>query len=67
MTGGYGAIGVEGNSAQHDLCEWKGEAKIIGPRWSRMHALTIGLLGVQTFWSLEMAYGESFVIIRYTI
>ena len=38
--------------------QWAGISKIMGPRWARLPILTIGLLGVQVFWSVEMSYGE---------
>lgn len=34
-----------------------GVAKVLGPRWLQLPALTLGLLGVQVFWSIEMSYG----------
>ena len=30
---------------------------IIGPKWTKLPALTIGFFGVQALWSVEMSYG----------
>jgi len=37
--------------------KFKGVAMIRGPRWAHLPTVTIGLLGVQIFWSVEMSYG----------
>ena len=37
---------------------WIGSARILGPSWTRLPTLTVGLLGVQILWSVEMSYGE---------
>lgn len=36
---------------------FKGVARILGPSWAHLPTVTIGLLGVQIFWSVEMSYG----------
>ena len=36
--------------------KFRGVARILGPRWAQFPTITIGLLGVQIFWSLETAY-----------
>lgn len=41
----------------HDDSHLAGVSKILGPRWAQLPAVTIGLLGVQVFWSVEMSYG----------
>ncbi|TFY65833.1 hypothetical protein EVG20_g5255 [Dentipellis fragilis] len=38
---------------------FEGVARILGPRWSQLPVLTIGLVGVQVMWSVEMSYGMS--------
>jgi len=53
---------------QDDQRQFKGIARILGPRWAHLPSITIGLLGVQIFWSVEMSYGMSairFCIIRF--
>lgn len=37
--------------------KFRGAAKVLGPRWSHLPTITVGLLGVQIFWSVEMSYG----------
>ncbi|KAI0943211.1 hypothetical protein AcW1_002427 [Taiwanofungus camphoratus] len=39
-----------------------GVAKVLGPRWLQLPALTLGLLGVQVFWSIEMSYATPYLI-----
>jgi len=41
---------------------WVGKARILGPPLTRLPTLTIGLLGVQVLWSVEMSYGEWLII-----
>jgi solute carrier family 45 protein 1/2/4 len=55
MTG-FAALDLteQGDSA----AQWSGISKIIGPQWSRLPILTIGLLGVQVLWTVEMSYGQ---------
>jgi solute carrier family 45 protein 1/2/4 len=45
--------------ATDDTARWAGVSRILGPRWTHLPTLTIGLLGVQIFWSVEMSYGQS--------
>jgi hypothetical protein len=42
-----------GSDGQH----WAGQSRILGPKWMRFPALTVGLVGLQVFWSVEMSYG----------
>lgn len=44
--------------------QWLGTSKVSGPRFLRMPILTIGMLGLQIIWSVEMSYGESIHIIE---
>lgn len=45
----------EGNE-QHDQ-KFKGVSRILGPKWAQLPTITVGLLGVQMFWSVEASYG----------
>ena len=38
--------------------QWAGTARILGPKWFQLPALTVGLLGVQVLWSVEMSQSE---------
>jgi solute carrier family 45 protein 1/2/4 len=56
MTGTVAlSIAQEGGGQTHQ--KFKGVSRIVGPQWSHFPALTIGLLGVSIFWSVEMSYG----------
>lgn len=55
MTG-FSALPVPENADEGDV-RWAGVSKILGPRWLQLPALTIGLLGVQVLWSVEMSSG----------
>ncbi|PCH37600.1 MFS general substrate transporter [Wolfiporia cocos MD-104 SS10] len=47
---------------REDDVHLSGVARVKGPRWLQLPALTIGLLGVQVFWSIEMSYGTPYLI-----
>lgn len=60
MTGfSHLAVAEEGHN--DDDTQWRGESKILGPKWAHLPTLTIGMLGVQVLWSVEMSYGMSLV------
>lgn len=40
--------------------QWVGTASVKGPKWGRLPLLTVGMLGIQCVWSIEMGYGTSF-------
>lgn len=42
-----------------DGLEWAGTARVKGPPWSKLPLLTVGMLGLQIVWSVEMGYGMS--------
>ena len=56
MTG-FSALPLAEDGGEHDDSHLAGEAKILGPKWLQLPALTVGLLGVQVLWSVEMSYG----------
>lgn len=56
MTG-FGGLQVADGDEDEDT-QWAGVAKILGPKWLQLPLLTIGLLGVQILWSVEMSNGE---------
>jgi solute carrier family 45 protein 1/2/4 len=57
MTG-FSALPTADEAASEGSAQWAGVAKILGPPWARFPAITLGLVGVQVMWSIEMAYGE---------
>ncbi|KAF9036322.1 major facilitator superfamily domain-containing protein [Panaeolus papilionaceus] len=42
--------------------KFKGVSRILGPKWAHMPIITIGLLGVQIFWSVEMSYASPYLL-----
>ncbi|KAJ7253158.1 hypothetical protein C8J57DRAFT_1076929 [Mycena rebaudengoi] len=58
MTGGFGPLA----SSAPDGSRWKGHARVLGPSYTHLPTLTIGLLGVQIFWSVEMAYASPYLL-----
>jgi hypothetical protein len=57
MTG-FNALPMADEAASEGSAQWAGVAKVLGPPWARFPAVTIGFVGVQVMWSIEMAYGE---------
>ena len=33
------------------------DTPILGPKWIKLPALTVGFIGLQALWSVEMSYG----------
>ncbi|VDC04314.1 unnamed protein product [Peniophora sp. CBMAI 1063] len=60
MTGGFDVPLVDevGDSG----ARWAGTAHILGPRWARLPLLSLGLIGVQLLWSVEMSYASPYLI-----
>lgn len=54
MTG-FSALPAASSSSSSG--SWTGAARIKGPKWARMPLLTVGMLGLQIVWSVEMGYG----------
>ncbi|KAF8148425.1 major facilitator superfamily domain-containing protein [Crassisporium funariophilum] len=50
----------EGHDDQQQ--KFKGISRILGPRWAHLPAITVGLLGVQIFWSVEMSYASPYLL-----
>ncbi|TDL20701.1 MFS general substrate transporter [Rickenella mellea] len=60
MTGSFG-LAIAEQGLDGDDIQWAGVAKILGPKWSQLPALTVGLLGVQVMWSIEMSYAPPYL------
>lgn len=56
MTG-FSALAVADDGDENET-RWSGVSRILGPRWLQLPVLTVGLLGVQVLWSVEMSQGE---------
>ncbi|KAH9930693.1 MFS general substrate transporter [Fomitopsis serialis] len=61
MTG-FVSIPLAEEGGERSNTQLAGVAKVLGPRWLQLPALTIGLLGVQVFWSIEMSYGTPYLL-----
>lgn len=46
----------------NDESRWIGRARILGPPLARLPSLTIGFLGVQVLWSVEMSYASPYLL-----
>jgi solute carrier family 45, member 1/2/4 len=66
MTGFSLSLPEDGQNIEDDA-QWAGISEILGPRWSHPAVITVGLLGYQIFWSVEMSYGESYLCINENI
>ncbi|KAG6906712.1 hypothetical protein DXG01_012453 [Tephrocybe rancida] len=58
MTG-FAPLPVDGPPSTQ---KFTGKAFIVGPKWTHLPVITIGLLGVQIFWSVEMGYASPYLI-----
>ncbi|KDQ54090.1 hypothetical protein JAAARDRAFT_136172 [Jaapia argillacea MUCL 33604] len=61
MTG-FSALAVAEEGEREDGSQLTGVSKILGPRWLQIPNLTIGFLGVQVLWSIEMAYASPYLL-----
>ena len=53
---------AEPDQAQHLYgARWAGFAGVRGPKWAKFPLLTVGCLGMQVLWSVEMGYGGHFL------
>ncbi|KIJ37094.1 hypothetical protein M422DRAFT_69504 [Sphaerobolus stellatus SS14] len=61
MTG-FSALPIGGDEEALRNMQWSGESKVLGPRWLRMPLLTVGMMGLQIIWSVEMSYASPYLI-----
>jgi solute carrier family 45 protein 1/2/4 len=57
MTG-FSAFPVSNDAEAGAQMQWSGISRVLGPKWLKMPFLTVGMLGLQIIWSVEMSYGE---------
>ena len=70
MTGGFAALPLAEDGGDHNTgTHLAGQSRILGPKWAQLPALSVGLLGVQMLWSVEMSYGMELLdrFIRHSI
>ncbi|KZV95562.1 MFS general substrate transporter [Exidia glandulosa HHB12029] len=62
MTGG-GFLAVDDDQQQVDEHrEWRGVARVMGPQWAKMPLSTIGMVGLQIVWSVEMSNAPAYLL-----
>lgn len=61
MTGLTVSIAASDQAQHLDGARWTGFAGVRGPKWAKLPLLTVGGLGMQVLWSVEMGYGEHFI------
>ncbi|WVN86277.1 uncharacterized protein L203_101440 [Cryptococcus depauperatus CBS 7841] len=47
---------------QAHAVQWIGTAGVKGPKWARLPLLTVGMLGIQCVWSIEMGYASPYLL-----
>ncbi|WVQ95210.1 hypothetical protein IAU59_002304 [Kwoniella sp. CBS 9459] len=71
MTGGAFFPTANADDEEYDLDElgnerhavqWIGTASVKGPKWARLPLLTVGMLGIQCVWSIEMGYASPYLL-----
>ncbi|KAF9242259.1 hypothetical protein BU15DRAFT_86856 [Melanogaster broomeanus] len=55
-------LAEENGTRYHSGGRWAGVSRISGPAWARFASLSIGLLGVQVLWSVEMSYASPYLL-----
>ncbi|KAG6849814.1 hypothetical protein H0H93_004763 [Arthromyces matolae] len=58
MTG-FSALPIDGPQSNQKLA---GRAYVLGPEWAHLPVITVGFLGVQIFWSVEMGYASPYLL-----
>ncbi|KAG8716671.1 hypothetical protein FRC09_015412 [Ceratobasidium sp. 395] len=58
MTGSF-ALPVGDSNGELKGSVWSGRARVKGPQWAQLPLLTVGMLGLQIVWSVEMAYVQA--------
>ncbi|CDZ96832.1 Sucrose transporter and related proteins [Phaffia rhodozyma] len=61
MTAGGGLL-IPNSEEDDPQLRWVGKPSIIGPSWMKYPLLTLGMLGVQSVWTIEMSQASPFLI-----
>ncbi|KAF8552273.1 MFS general substrate transporter [Imleria badia] len=61
MTG-FAALPLADEAQDDRGRRWAGVAHVVGPAWTRLPSLTVGLFGVQMLWSVEMSYASPYLL-----
>ncbi|XAO26016.1 hypothetical protein I312_104849 [Cryptococcus bacillisporus CA1280] len=70
MTGGAFFAPAAENDEEYEMgpvgeahaVQWIGTAGVKGPKWARLPLLTVGMLGIQCVWSIEMGYASPYLL-----
>ncbi|OXG19816.1 solute carrier family 45, member 1/2/4 [Cryptococcus neoformans Ze90-1] len=70
MTGGAFFAPAADNDEEYEMgpvgethaVQWIGTAGVKGPKWARLPLLTVGMLGIQCVWSIEMGYASPYLL-----
>ncbi|KAK8854544.1 hypothetical protein IAR55_003283 [Kwoniella newhampshirensis] len=60
--GGDEEYDLDENGVERHSVQWIGTAGVKGPRWAKMPLLTVGMLGIQCVWSIEMGYASPYLL-----
>jgi solute carrier family 45, member 1/2/4 len=55
---GFSSLPGVGDAEAGAHAKWSGVPQVFGPKWLQMPILTVGMMGLQIIWSVEMSYGE---------
>jgi solute carrier family 45, member 1/2/4 len=56
MTG-FSSLQLEQQDSPSTTAASLSDTRLLGPRWLKLPLLTLGFLGVQVLWSVELSYG----------
>ncbi|KAL7422583.1 hypothetical protein Q5752_003231 [Cryptotrichosporon argae] len=62
MAGGAFFAPAGDDPGSDHAVQWVGTPAIKGPRWAKVPLLTIGMLGIQCVWSIEMGYASPYLL-----
>ncbi|WRT68682.1 uncharacterized protein IL334_005661 [Kwoniella shivajii] len=61
-TGGDEEYDLDEQGNERHSVQWIGTAHVKGPKWARLPLLTVGMLGIQCVWSIEMGYASPYLL-----
>ncbi|WWC90419.1 uncharacterized protein L201_005354 [Kwoniella dendrophila CBS 6074] len=61
-TGGDEEYDLDEQGNERHSVQWVGTAQVKGPKWAKMPLLTVGMLGIQCVWSIEMGYASPYLL-----
>ncbi|KAF8585650.1 MFS general substrate transporter [Ramaria rubella] len=61
MTG-FSALPVSADVEAGNQGQWQGSSQVLGPEWLKMPILTVGMMGLQIIWSVEMSNASPYLL-----